>query len=157
MEKITAFKAAVTAAIGMLTALWGWLGWMAFIWMCLMALDWITGTAAAAKNGEWSSQAARDGIWHKAGMVVVAIVAAAGDLVIDILVAQFPMVNFPFEFGGFLCPLVLVWYSLTELGSIVENASHMGAPVPSWLTKMLAAGKDAVDKAGESMGAGKED
>ena len=45
--------------------------------------------------------------------------------------------------------MVVVWYTLTELGSIVENAVALGAPVPQWLQKTLAAAKDAVDKLGE--------
>ena len=55
----------------------------------------------------------------------------------------------PFEYTTLLCPLVVVWYTLTELGSIVENAVALGAPVPQWLKKMLSAAKDAVDKLGE--------
>lgn len=41
----------------------------------------------------------------------------------------------------------LVWYIFTELGSIAENATEMGAPVPAWITKMLAAGKSAAEAA----------
>ena len=44
--------------------------------------------------------------------------------------------------------MVLVWYIVTELGSITENAVDMGAPVPSLLTKLLKASKDAVDQIG---------
>ena len=40
----------------------------------------------------------------------------------------------------------LVWYIFTELGSIAENAAKMGANVPEWLLKLLAAGKSAADK-----------
>lgn len=29
-----------------------------------------------------------------------------------------------------LTPIVLTWYITTELGSILENAAEMGAPVP---------------------------
>ena len=60
-----------------------------------------------------------------------------------------PGVVLPFEYTTLLCPLVVVWYTLTELGSIVENAVNLGAPVPQWLKKMLSAAKDAVDKLGE--------
>lgn len=34
---------------------------------------------------------------------------------------------------------------------MAENAAEMGAPVPSWLIKLLAVGKTAVDQAGEKL------
>jgi phage-related holin len=49
----------------------------------------------------------------------------------------------------FLCPLVVVWYILTELGSIAENAAAMGAPVPEFLKKILQKTKAAADEAGD--------
>ena len=48
-----------------------------------------------------------------------------------------------------LLPMVLAWYILTELGSILENAVHLGANPPGWLVKALEAGKKAVEDAGE--------
>ena len=48
--------------------------------------------------------------------------------------------------NGVVLPVVLVWYIFTELGSIAENAAEMGANVPEWLLKLLAAGKSAADK-----------
>ena len=53
-----------------------------------------------------------------------------------------------------MCPVVLVWYIVTELGSMVENAVVMGAPVPKWLVKLLALSKSAVDKVGDGLGKG---
>lgn len=148
MEQMHRWKGALTALLGGLTALWGWFGWLVLGWCALMLLDYLSGSAAAAKAGEWSSKAAREGIWHKAGMVVVVLVAAAADLLLALVLDQLPVVSLPVEFRGLVCPLVLVWYCLTELGSAVENAIAMGAPVPEWLRKLLAAGREAVDQAG---------
>ena len=44
-----------------------------------------------------------------------------------------------------------VWYVIGELGSLAEHAVHMGADVPEWLPKILAAGKSAVDAAGDKI------
>ena len=52
---------------------------------------------------------------------------------------------------GLVLPLVLAWYIITELGSILENAVKMGAPVPEWLIKLLKAGKKAVDGFGDGV------
>lgn len=153
MEKtINQMKAAVAAALGVLTGLWGWLGWLAVGWIVSMALDYVTGSMAAAKVGQWSSAKAREGIWHKCGMIVVVLVAAGADLLICLVLENLPLVALPFEYAGLVCPVVLVWYIVTELGSMAENAADMGAPVPKWLTKLLAAGKNAVDSAGEQLG-----
>lgn len=151
LEAVTALKAGIAAVIGTLTALWGWFGWLVVGWVALMALDYISGSAAAAKVGEWSSKAAREGIWHKMGMVIVVAVAAGVDMLVALVINNLPMVQLPIEYSGLVCPLVLVWYCLTELGSIAENAVKMGAGVPGWLVKLLAAGKSAVDKAGDGI------
>ena len=143
-----AVKTGLTALIGAFTAFWGWLGWLALAWVVLMALDYLSGTAAAAKAGKWSSQAARNGIWHKAGELVVVTVAALGDRVLVLVVEHLPFVDFSLPGGGLLLPLVLVWYCITELGSIAENASLMGAPVPEWLQNILETGKKAVEDTG---------
>ena len=152
MEKmVNQIKAAVAAAVGLLTGLWGWLGWLVVGWIGCMALDYITGSMAAAKEGEWSSAKAREGIWHKCGMFVVVIVAAGADLLIEIVLTNLPVLALPIQYPGLVCPVVLVWYIVTELGSMAENAAVMGAPVPQWLVKLLAMSKDMVDKAGDKL------
>lgn len=141
-------KAAVAAVCGAFTAAFGWLGWLVVAWVGCMVLDWLSGSAAAASKGEWSSAAARAGIWHKAGMLVVVIVAAVADAVLGVAVAQVPVfAGFSAGVDGVVLPVVLVWYIFTELGSIAENGAAMGAPVPEWLLKILA---EAQDKASSS-------
>ena len=155
MEKtINNFKAAVAAAMGLLTGLWGWLGWLVVGWIGCMALDYLTGTMAAAKEGQWSSGKARDGIWHKCGMIVVVVVSAGADLLIEIVLTNLPVLALPIQYPGLVCPVVLVWYIVTELGSMVENAVVMGAPAPAWLVKLLAMSRSAVDSVGDKLGGG---
>ena len=139
-------KAAVAAAVGAFGAAFGWLGWLVLAWAACMVLDYITGSAAAAKAGDWDSATARSGIWHKAGMIVVVIVAALCDMVVGIMVGNLP-VNLPFTYETLILPIVLIWYIFTELGSIAENAVKMGAPVPSALVQLLKAGKRAAEAA----------
>lgn len=152
MEKtVNQIKAAVAGLLGLLTGLWGWLGWLVVGWIFCMALDYITGSMAAAKDGEWSSAKAREGIWHKCGMIVVVLVAAGADMLLSLVLANLPLVELPIQYAGLVCPVVLVWYIVTELGSIVENAVVMGAVVPQWLVKLLAMSKDMVDQAGDKL------
>lgn len=152
MDKtINQMKAAVAAMLGLLTGLWGWFGWLVVGWIACMALDYLTGSMAAAKEGQWSSGRAREGIWHKCGMIVVVLVAAGTDLLLALVLEHLPLVELPFRYAGLVCPVVLVWYIVTELGSIMENAVAMGAPAPWWLVKLLAMSKDMVDQAGEML------
>ncbi|MBD5153110.1 MAG: phage holin family protein [Oscillibacter sp.] len=151
MEHVNRFKAAIAAITGALTALWGWMGWLVVGWIVCMAADYLTGSMAAAKAGEWNSARAREGIWHKCGMIVVVLVAAGVDLLLEAALENLPGIELPFAFGGLVCPMVLVWYIITELGSIAENGVSLGAPVPGWLVKLLKIGKDTVDSAGEKI------
>ena len=48
-----------------------------------------------------------------------------------------------------LLPLLLAWYILTELGSILENAIALGAQAPGWLTAILQNTLKAVNDLGE--------
>ena len=137
-------KAAVTALCAAFSAAFGWLGWLVLAWAVCMVIDWISGSAAAASKGEWSSAVARAGIWHKAGMVVVVLVCALTDAVLAVAVANLPGLGL--EVNGVVLPVVLVWYIFTELGSIAENAAAMGAPVPGWRVRILAQGKEGAKK-----------
>lgn len=143
-DTLVAIKAAIAAAIGAVGAFLGWRGTVAMIWVIAMALDYLTGTAAAMREGNWSSKIAREGIWHKAGMIAVVFVALLADIGMSVICANLEL---GFAWPGIVLPLVLAWYIITELGSILENAVAMGAPVPGWLTKLLKASLSAVNKA----------
>ena len=141
-------KAWITAALAVLTAFWGWFGWLVVAWVFLMLADWLVGSAAAAKRGEWSSAKLREGAWHKGGMIIVAVMA---DWVIGMILNNVPGIALPFEYTTLIGPLVVIWYIIGELGSLAEHGVSLGAKVPAWLVKLLAAGKKAVDDAGGKM------
>ena len=140
-----AVKAAIVGIFGAFGAAFGWLGWLVLAWIGCMVVDYISGSSAAMKAGQWSSAKARGGIWHKAGMIVVVIVAAVADNVLSLVVASIPGISI--EYTVLLLPMVLVWYILTELGSILENAAAMGSDVPPFLIRILASAKEKVEVA----------
>ena len=147
-DTLLATKATVTAfftAVGMML---GWKGIMALAWVTLLALDYITGTFAAMKAGEWCSKKAREGAWHKAGAMIVVIVAAIADGIMLVICGNIPVLNITWP--GMILPLVLAWYIITELGSILENAVKLGANPPAWLTQILAVSLKAVENMGET-------
>ena len=133
-DKLMGIKAAFAAVCSGLASFLGWQGFMALVWVAAMALDYLSGSAAACKAGKWSSAEARTGLWHKGGMILVVCVAAISDLPLQM------------DWPARVLPLVLGWYILTELGSILENAVKLGAHVPGWLVKLLQAGKEAMEQ-----------
>lgn len=141
MEKsVLEFKLAISALMATCTALWGWFGWLLLLWLGCLLLDFVTGSMAAAAEGDWSSRRAREGIWHKLGCIVAVTVSAAADLLLGMVVEHVP--GFPLDYSTLLCPMVLVWYNITELGSVTENALRLGAPVPEFLKKALRLPQD---------------
>ena len=146
-ENMVTVKTAIVAGCTALGAFLGWKGVMLIAWVAVMALDYLTGTLAACKAGDWSSATAREGLWHKGGMIAVVLVAAIADWVMVLAAEHIPI---GIQWPGIIMPLVLAWYIVTELGSILENAVKLGASVPSWLVKLLKASVNIVDNAGSA-------
>ena len=146
-ETMLGYKAALAVFFTALGELLGWKGIMMVAWFVAMATDYISGTMAACKEGKWSSAVARQGLWHKGGMILVVAVAGIADIIMLSICENIPAVSI--QWPGVILPLVLAWYIITELGSILENAVKMGAAVPGWLVKLLEAGAKAVEAMGE--------
>ncbi|WP_050698013.1 phage holin family protein [Anaeromassilibacillus senegalensis] len=154
---IIGIKATITAACAAMSAWLGWFGWLVVAWAACMVLDYLTGSAAACRAGEWSSAIARDGLWHKAGAIVAVAASLLTDILVGLVVNHIPAISLPFAYTVLFCPVVIVWYILTELGSIVENAGKLGAPVPPFLARVITICKGSVDAAGDKISEEKED
>lgn len=147
-ENMVSAKAALVATLTAMGAFLGWKGVMLLAWVAVMLLDYLSGTMAACKDGQWCSATARQGLWHKGGMILVVTVSAIADVVMVVIAEYMPLgIRWP----GIVLPLVLAWYILTELGSILENAVKLGANVPDWLVKLLKTGVEMMDAAGETI------
>ena len=142
-DKATEIRALITLILSFFTALWGWLGWAVALFIVSMAADYVTGTWAARARGEWSSAVARQGLWHKLGEICALLVAALCDIAVTVVLrsAAAPLPE-PFGEGHYLTLLVSIWYTFTELGSVIENAGMLGAPIPAWLKKGVALLRD---------------
>lgn len=145
-DKAVEIKAAIAAIIAFVTALVGYTGWAIIVWFIAMVLDYGTGTWAAMAKGEWSSAVARQGLWHKLGEIMAILVAALCDIALSVLITG-TGVDLPFEFTSAVLPIVALWYIFTELGSVIENAALLGAPIPEWLTKLIARCKKTTETA----------
>ena len=131
-------KTTITALLTAGTALWGWTGWAIITLAVCIILDYLSGTWAATSRGEWSSTAARAGLWHKLGEIVSLLVAILCDIAVKVILNTDAMADIvKFEWANIFTIMVAVWYILTELGSIIENAAALGAPVPKWMANAI--------------------
>ena len=147
-DKLPAIKAAIAAFFTAASAFLGWQGVLFVLWVIVMAVDYISGSLAAWLTGEWSSAVAREGARHKLGMLFVVIVAGVTDVTLAI-VCQYLAIGW--DWPVLVLSLVFAWYILTELGSILENAVKMGAPIPEWLMKLLTVGLKAINAKGDDL------
>lgn len=141
----------VSAKLGILLPVLG-------ILLFLMVVDYVTGMLAAkteaidhpndAEYG-WSSKKGAKGILKK--VAYMCVIAAA--MVLDyIILSVGSHIGIEIRTTAFFGLLVAIWYVLNEMLSIVENAGRMGAGVPEWLMKYIAALKKKVDDKGDQEG-----
>lgn len=149
-DNIVALKATIAAFFGAVAAFLGWRVIMLLVWVVLMALDYLSGTLSARQNGTWKSSMAREGIGHKTGMIIIVVVCIIADFVLLLACENLPYDVINFRWPMVIFPLVTMWYILTEIGSIIENAIEMGAKVPAWLPKILNATLQTIDSVGEN-------
>lgn len=138
MNRLTAVGTAVYTAVGAIGSAISYLlgGWETAIQtlVCLMLVDYITGIMLAILNksskspkGGLSSEAGFKGIFKKAGMLIVVIIANR----LDVLAGTDIIRN------G--CIFVLI---ANEGLSIIENLGVMGVPVPKILIRFIEALKN---------------
>lgn len=110
----------------------------------LMIIDYITGMLASRKEGiehpgdtsyGWSSRKGFLGILRKTGCWLI----IGSSFSIDALLhhsASSLGINYPSHF--FLGVFVIIWYSLNEVLSIIENAGRIGVPIPQKLKNYIS-------------------
>ena len=128
----------------------GWLWRLSLIHLGCIALDLLTFTLACRKNGERGKGLVRSRLWVKLGGIIAAMAAALADSMLRMILLRLPM-ELPFEYTTLLCPVVMVWYILTEMGSIVENVGEMGAKVPAFLKNIIAVLHTGVEESGDKL------
>lgn len=145
-DKAHELRALLTAAMSFIVALLGWVGIAVAVMLACMVLDYITGTWAAKAHAEWTSEKAREGLWHKLGEIVALLVAALCDIAVGVILssAAAPLIG-DYHHRGYITLIVAVWYIFTELGSILENAAKLGAPIPEKLIKGIGRLKKKAD------------
>lgn len=118
------FKGFAAAVAAVVTYLFG--GWSALlnILLIFVAVDYITGVAAAGKRGELSSSV---GMWGIAKKVSIFLIVAIGYL-IDGAVGTDTLIR----------DAAIYFYMANELISLLENLGEIGVPLPPVISQAVA-------------------
>ena len=115
----------------MFSAVGGWLGWflggcdgLVYALIAFAVLDYVTGVMGAVVAHRLSSSAGFRGIFRK--VLIFALVGIGHVLDTQVIGA-----------GGVLRTAVIFFYLSNEGVSLIENAAHLGLPVPAKLKAVL--------------------
>ncbi|MED2945296.1 phage holin family protein [Bacillus swezeyi] len=124
----TFYKGFIAFLGGIVGFLFG--GWSVLLTILsvLVIIDYFSGLAAAAVNGEVKSRVGMIGIARKVFIFMMVAVARMVDLL-------FTENNI--EIGFLVMTVTIVFYCINELISITENAGKMGVYVPEPITKAI--------------------
>ncbi len=145
-ETLIYIKAVVAGILGFIAAKLGMLSPLLVILAIAMALDYISGVIAAANSGKLNSKKGLLGILKKLGYCITVAVALITDQLIITVGSQFVQTSIVSLFGM----LTIVWLTLNELLSILENLGKVGVPLPSFLIKAINSLKDGVENKGDN-------
>lgn len=136
-----------------ITALGGWLGYflggvdgLLITLLVFVALDYVTGVMCAIIDKKLSSEVGFKGLFRK--VLIFALVGVAHIVDVNVIAS-----------GSALRSAVICFYLSNEGLSMLENAAHLGLPVPDKLKDILAqlhnrSDKDNTTDAGDSGNAG---
>ncbi|MEA4900603.1 phage holin family protein [Desulfitobacterium sp.] len=115
----------------MLAAIGGWLGWFlggsdGFLYalIAFVVIDYITGVMCAIVDKKLSSEVGFKGICKK---VLIFMMVGIGNIIDVQVLGQ----------AGVLRTAVIFFYLSNEGVSMLENAGHLGLPIPSKLKEVL--------------------
>ena len=122
------------------TAVGGWLGYflggcdgLLYALIAFVVIDYITGVMCAIINRELSSAVGFKGIFHK--VMIFLLVGIAN--IIDVQVIGT---------GAVLRTAVIFFYISNEGVSLLENAGHLGLPIPEKIKTVLEQLHDRAEK-----------
>lgn len=117
----------------------------------LMIIDYVSGMLAAKKEAlenpdssqyGWSSKKSILGIYKKLGYMLTILVAVCIDYLIFMFAKE---IGLKFGSNTIFGLLVLIWFVINEIISILENIGRMGTKLPEFLNKVLAEMKNDLD------------
>ena len=145
-ETMNPISAVAAAALGVLSAYMVQLVIPLIVLVIAMVVDYGTGMAKAWSAGELCSRTGIKGIIKKVGYLVIVLVAMGADYLLRYGMEQ---VGIHINVDFLIAAIVIAWLIINELISILENVAAIGAPVPAFLSKLLARLKNVVEKKAE--------
>ena len=129
-------------------AVGGWLGYflggcdgLLYALIAFVAIDYITGVMCAIADKSLSSEVGFKGICRK---VLIFLLVGIGNI-IDVQVLGAP---------GVLRTAVIFFYLSNEGVSLLENAAHLGLPIPEKMKSILAQLHNRIDDTTTDQGSG---
>ena len=126
------------------SAVGGWLGYflggcdgLLYTLLAFVVLDYVTGIMCAVADKKLSSAVGFRGIFRK--ILIFALVGVGHLLDVQVLGAV-----------GVLRTAVIFFYLSNEGVSLIENAAHLGLPIPAKLKAVLEQLHDRAEKDGEN-------
>lgn len=125
---------------GIFTAVGGWLGWflggcdgLLYALLAFVVIDYITGIMCAVVDKKLSSAVGFRGIFKK---VLIFALVGIGHIIDAHVIGS----------GSILRTAVIFFYLSNEGVSLVENAGHLGLPIPKKLKAVLEQLHDRAEK-----------
>lgn len=122
------------------TAVGGWLGWflggcdgLLYALIAFVVIDYITGVMCAVIDHSLSSEIGAKGIFKK---VLIFLLVGIGHIIDTQVIGS----------GSVLRTAVIFFYISNEGVSLVENAAHLGLPIPEKLKDVLEQLHDRAEK-----------
>ena len=122
------------------TAVGGWLGWflggcdgLLYALIAFVVIDYVTGVMAAVVDHKLSSEVGFKGIFKK---VLIFLLVGIGHILDTHVIGS----------GSVLRTAVIFFYLSNEGVSLIENAAHLGLPIPEKLKSVLEQLHDREEK-----------
>ena len=122
------------------TAVGGWLGWflggcdgLLYALIAFVVIDYVTGVMAAVVDHKLSSEVGFKGIFKK---VLIFLLVGIGHILDTHVIGS----------GSVLRTAVIFFYLSNEGVSLIENAAHLGLPIPKKLKSVLEQLHDRAEK-----------
>lgn len=132
--KETAIKTILTVALAALAAYFQQLVVPITVLIIMMIFDYVSGMASAWVTKELSSRIGAMGIVKKVCYLLVVAVGMVVDYIIQAVGTPLGLELAGYSIFGLL---VIVWLTLNELISILENMKEIGVPLPGFLLKIV--------------------
>ena len=144
--KESILKAVFAAAVGALCSYCIELMIPLAVMLAVIIADYVTGMVKAWYNAELCSRIGLKGIIKKVGYLVIVGVG----MVVDYLIREaLHSVGVSVTVEYTVALIVIVWFIINELISILENVAAIGAPVPEFILKLVKRLKVSVEDKAE--------